>query len=126
MTTVLSLLDQLRAVLASATTLRGRIVVITLVVLFSLVVATLVAPYLVRRRRLLLEDHLLDAGLEGWAEDVGTPVVLGVRLDHVVRASQGVVLLLTAIPLLFVWGLTDIARQSLLLAVEAVAYLVDA
>ncbi len=121
---VLSAHEEVQAVLESATSTEGRLVVSGVVLLVAVALGWIVAPYAVRRVQRFVEERFVTGTTRERLEQAGEYVAFGVSLDYAVRALQLVVAVLTGLALLVVWGLTGLAFVALGLLTDSVDPLV--
>jgi len=104
--------SQARDLLERLTTTEGRLAVTAGVLVVTLAVALLLAPFVVRRLNAAVRDRLPAGRVSDGVDRAGelVPTTLG---GLVLRSLQVVLFLLAAISLLVVWGLVDLAVEVL-------------
>jgi small-conductance mechanosensitive channel len=103
---------QIQSLLESTTTFEGRMVISGVVVLVSVVLGGVVAPYLLERVRRAVRDRLL-AGDSGDAfETAGESLPFQLSIVHAARVVQLFVVILTSLARLVVWGRVGLALAA--------------
>jgi len=113
-----------QALLEELTSTRGRLAVSVGVFILAVVVATVVAPRLVRRFAHTVRRRVLAGRATAAVDTLGeyVPATLG---GLVLRTVQIVILLLTVVSLLVVWGLIGVAVEILTLVGLSIPLLVS-
>ena len=111
--TVEGVADNIRVFLRELATTEGRLAVSTAVVLLTVIVAIVVAPFVVRRLGRVIEKHL-PTGRTKTVVDIVTEYIPTSVGGLVLRAFQLALLLGAILALLIVWGLVDVASGALL------------
>ncbi len=106
---MLSSLGELRIFFENLTTTEGRLAVSGVVVLLTIFVAVMLAPYAIQKAGRSLRRHVLNEQVVDIVDTVSAylPTTISGLL---VRLVQFVLFFLTVLALLIVWGLVDIAQ----------------